>query len=331
MKILFTGASSFTGYWMARELAEAGHEVVATFTHPKAESYEGLRGQRVQRVLPWVRPIFAVSTGSPSFLDLLRSEDWDLWAQHGAEAKDYKSLEFDWRSAVIENALQLEQNLTAFAKARGRAVVLTGTYFEAEEGAGTEPRMAFSPYGLSKTLTSQAYRFAAQAAGLTLAKYVFPNPVGPFEEPRLAASLVAAWKKDEVAQLHTPGYIRDNLPAPLLARDYVAFAEQASRLSPGTWTRRNPSGWVESVGVFAQRIADEFGRRSGKTFAVRGDAQTIWREPKDRHNLHPCLALFSAEEQRAFWDAWHAYYFESAIHSADTPQKILPAIPDYFR
>jgi UDP-glucose 4-epimerase len=29
MRILFTGASSFTGYWFVRELVAAGHEVVA--------------------------------------------------------------------------------------------------------------------------------------------------------------------------------------------------------------------------------------------------------------------------------------------------------------
>ena len=28
MKILFTGASSFTGYWFVKTLAEAGHEVI---------------------------------------------------------------------------------------------------------------------------------------------------------------------------------------------------------------------------------------------------------------------------------------------------------------
>jgi nucleoside-diphosphate-sugar epimerase len=31
MRILLTGASSFTGYWFAQELVAAGHAVTATF------------------------------------------------------------------------------------------------------------------------------------------------------------------------------------------------------------------------------------------------------------------------------------------------------------
>ena len=39
MKILFTGASSFTGMWFARALASAGHDVVATF-RKRPEAYD---------------------------------------------------------------------------------------------------------------------------------------------------------------------------------------------------------------------------------------------------------------------------------------------------
>ena len=51
MKILFTGASSFTGFWFARALAAAGHEVVATFreTDPPTGILE--RGDR--SVITW--------------------------------------------------------------------------------------------------------------------------------------------------------------------------------------------------------------------------------------------------------------------------------------
>jgi len=37
MKILFTGGSSFTGYWFIKELVAAGHEVVAAFRRADGE------------------------------------------------------------------------------------------------------------------------------------------------------------------------------------------------------------------------------------------------------------------------------------------------------
>ena len=45
MKILFTGASSFTGHWFVKELCAAGHEVTATFRQPASE-YTDVRKQR---------------------------------------------------------------------------------------------------------------------------------------------------------------------------------------------------------------------------------------------------------------------------------------------
>jgi len=43
---------------------------------------------------------------------------------------------------------------------------------------------AFSPYGLSKGLTAQAFRYWCGALDVPLGKFVLPNPFGPFEEPR---------------------------------------------------------------------------------------------------------------------------------------------------
>src|SRR5271155_2626055 len=49
MKVLLTGASSFTGYWFARALAATGHAVVAPL-RGAAAGYDGVRGERVGRL-----------------------------------------------------------------------------------------------------------------------------------------------------------------------------------------------------------------------------------------------------------------------------------------
>ena len=56
MRILFTGASSFTGSWFVRTLAAAGHEIVATFRSPLT-AYEGVRARRVAAAAAASEPV----------------------------------------------------------------------------------------------------------------------------------------------------------------------------------------------------------------------------------------------------------------------------------
>ena len=73
MKVLLTGASSFTGCWFARTLAERGHEVVATFTAPAAASYDDpLRHRRVQSVVERCEPLWSCRFGDERFVSALR-------------------------------------------------------------------------------------------------------------------------------------------------------------------------------------------------------------------------------------------------------------------
>ena len=61
MKILFTGGSSFTGLWFIRELARAGHEVVATFRKRPEQYADEIRRQRVSLTLEHCRGVFGSS------------------------------------------------------------------------------------------------------------------------------------------------------------------------------------------------------------------------------------------------------------------------------
>ena len=145
---------------------------------------------------------------------------------------------------------------------RGLAgVVVTGSAFEQDEGAGDAPLRAFSPYGLSKGLTWQYYRFLSETMNFNLGKFVIANPFGPFEEPRFCSYLIRSWFKGEVPAVRTPLYVRDNIHVDLLAATYAAFAEKVP--SQRGVTKFNPSFYVESQGAFAHRFAGEMSSRLG--------------------------------------------------------------------
>ncbi|WP_431211964.1 hypothetical protein ACQ86N_40310 [Puia sp. P3] len=48
MKIVFTGGSSFTGYWFIKELAAQGHAVTAV-VRGNSDQYTGLRKRATRR------------------------------------------------------------------------------------------------------------------------------------------------------------------------------------------------------------------------------------------------------------------------------------------
>lgn len=307
MKILFTGASSFTGYWFVLELARAGHEIVATFQKRPEEYADEVRRVRASRTLDLVTPAFGVSFGDPAFLELIRSgAGFDLLCHHAADVRSYRSPDFDVAGALASNTRSLPAVLDALQAGGGTRVLLTGSVFENDEGAGSQGLGAFSPYGLSKALTYQSFRYYTQARGLTLGKLVIPNPFGPYEEARFTAYLMKTWFDGKVAGVKTPSYVRDNIHVSLLAHVYRRFAEALP--SGGGLHRINPSGYVESQGAFAQRFAAEMKKRLGLACALELSEQTEWNEPRVRINLD--LPDVRAPEwvESAAWDELADYY-----------------------
>lgn len=245
LRILITGASSFTGSWFARGLAGAGHDVTATF---RRRDYDGLRGERVQLVCEVAKPLWGVALG-----DL--EGQWDVVCAHGAEATDYRSPAFDADAAVAENTRGLDR-LSA------RRVVVTASVFE--KGVQT-------PYAESKRRTTAAFRDAGAAV------FVIPNPFGPWEEPRFTTYLARTWLAGDVAAVNTPDYVRDNIHVRALADAYVRFVESEG-------VRAAPSQYRETQGAFAQRFARELEPRLGVACRLDLREQTVFDEPLELVN-----------------------------------------------
>lgn len=308
MNILLTGASSFTGMWFARDLARAGHRVVATFQKRPEEYVDTLRRKRVDTVLGVCEGVFGCSFGDAKFLELARREDWDLFCHHAADVTNYRSPDFDPVSALGNNIRNISAVLDAF-QANGRPrILLTGSVFENDEGAGSEGLPAFSPYGLSKSFTYQIFRYHVVRSGLSLGKFVIPNPFGPYEDPRFTAYLMKTWFSGKVATVNTPTYVRDNIHVSLLAKLYAKFADEIP--DRAGVTQLHPSGYPESQGAFTLRFAAEMRPRVGLPCEVALRQQSDFQEPRVRINVDVVDGQAVGWNEGRAWDEIAAYYVD---------------------
>jgi nucleoside-diphosphate-sugar epimerase len=303
MRILFTGASSFTGYWFVRELVAAGHEVVAACRGDGR--YEGLRAERMQMVRELCETRFGCAFGNDEFL-ALAGTPFDVLCHHGAEVGDYRSPDFDPYRAAAANLYRLSQVLRALQQRGCGRLVLTGTFFEPNEGAGSKPLQAFNAYGLSKGLTATAAEFYAGREGFTFEKFVIPHPFGPWEEPRFTAYLMKTWFVGETARVQTPRYVRDNIHVSLLAKAYANFVSASTQ--GGIARRLNPSGYPESQGAFTRRLRDEAAARLGLPCGLELGTQTEFPEPPVRINTDILDASALGWSEAQAWDELVSYY-----------------------
>jgi nucleoside-diphosphate-sugar epimerase len=309
MKILFTGASSFTGFWFVRELAAVGHDVTATFRRPDANYIELTRRQRVTLAIKICRPVYGCAFGEDAFLALIKEGNWNLLCHHAADVTDYKSPRFDAVTAVQNNTYNLFTVLEALKGVGCNKLLLTGTVFEGGEGAGSQGLPDFSPYGFSKALTARVFQYYCGLAGLNLGKFVVPNPFGPYEEPRFTAYLMKNWLAGATPACSSPSYIRDNIHVSLLAKVYARFARELPD-KPG-FTKINPSGYVESQGGFTLRMAAEMRPRLNLPCLVELKKQTDFPEPRARINTDfPDIEALGWNEAIA-WDELASYYLET--------------------
>lgn len=315
LSILFTGASSFTGYWFVRALALQGHRVVAPLRRTCGD-YEALGGARAERVKLLAQYVAAVEDcplGSTSFLQLCADEKFDLFCHHAAVVGDYKSAQFDVEAAVASNTHRLEEALMMLKTGGARAMLLTGSSFEAGMGEGTPPLDAFSPYAISKTRTAEIAAMLCQKLGLTFGRYIIPNVFGPLQEPRFYDHILQSWAKGETVTLTAPNLVRDHVPVDLLALFYVSYAEQVVEGAAPLLCL--PSCYAEAMDKFAERLANEMRKRTDLACAFKqaNKIQSFYAEPEKRINTMPARALTPKWREATFWDDLARYYFPNHL------------------
>ena len=146
MNILFTGASSFTGMHIVQALTEQGHHVICTFTQ-SLDAYDGIRKQRILRILPSINPIWNTLFGDASFLATIHRYPIDTYAHHMAWTKGYNTPHYDRTTAVANNTHNLITVLQALERKNCQQIILTGSVFEGEHVDCRQGNAPFEKHG----------------------------------------------------------------------------------------------------------------------------------------------------------------------------------------
>ena len=305
MKILFTGASSFTGFWFVNQLCENKHQVNCILTGSSLDDYSGVRKARLMLLEPSVNYIFSTRFGDENFINQVKAEEYDLICHHAAYVNNYKEPSFDVIEATKNNTNNVFQLMQVLQTVKCKHLLLTGSVFEGSEGLAKDNSIHFSPYGLSKSLSYQVFDFYAKASNINIAKFVIPNPFGPYEEPRFTAYLMNKWKNNEVPHVGTPDYIRDNIPVALLANYYTHFCNDFIN---GKQSKISPSSFAGSQGSFTQIVANEVKKRTNWNCEFVLDKQTNFAEPMDRIGVDKIAEVENDFSYSNFWDEFVNYY-----------------------
>ena len=272
-----------------------------------AASYaKGVRAERVRRLKDVAEIVDAAPFGSERFLDLAQAGGYDLLCHHAARVGDYRSPDFDVAGALADNTHNLGVVLDVLAKGGAKGVVLTGSVFEQDEGAGEAPLIAFSPYGLSKGLTAAVVSHRCREVGLGYAKFVIPNPFGPLEEPRFCAYLVRTWKKARPPR---------STPRPMCATTFPFRCWRGPTPNSRPRPRRERGRRSSTRAAMSRARAPSpnaspppCARGSGSTCRLDLATQTEFSEPMMRINTESAARYVGGWDEQAAWDEAAAAY-----------------------
>jgi NAD(P)-dependent dehydrogenase (short-subunit alcohol dehydrogenase family) len=297
VRILLTGASSFTGYWFARELAAAGHHVVAPLRGAEG-SYNGLRARRVRELEKCAEVVWASPFGEARFIDLIAGQGFDLLCHHAARVTDYRSPDFDVVAALAENTRELPRVLSTMRDKGLRGIVLTGSVFEAEEGAGNAPLRAFSPMGCRRASRRKSV-VLVRGARTSRSASSYPESVRPVRGAALLLVPIKTWREGKAAEVRTPDYVRDNIHVRSAGEGVrvVRRGDSRQRLASRAQSERlcGNAGCVRA----ALRARDRSAPLT-ETPRSRSRNRPTFSEPLVRHNTSPRMAS-GWSESRA-WD-----------------------------
>lgn len=303
MKVLFTGVSSFTGFWIANYFANNGCVVDAILTKKSLNEYDSLRIARLSNLQSNINLIFDCKFGDNTFLSLLKNNKYEIIIHHASYVNNYNSNSFDWKLATNENTYNIENVVEEISVNPNAIFAFSSTVFEK---GGLEMDQPINKYALSKKNSKDIIEFFCFKNKIKFTNVYIPNPFGPFEDLKLNHYILNSWQQGNEVIIKTPSYIRDFLPVDLLAIsyfDHIISLQKKNALKSSF----SPSGYKMTINNYLSFLANKLYLLTGEKKFYKSETQENYNEPIELVNEFKVLTNENWDENR-FWIQYFNYY-----------------------
>lgn len=311
--VLLTGASSFTGFWFAKELKLKGFNVFCPL--PRSENdYNGIKAKRIDNIKRDVTFIFNSPLGENKFNDLLE-KPFDILCLHGAHVQNYESPKFELLNSLNCNLNEIEFILKKSFFNGCKTVLWTSSIFEDVLDNNDENtdyyKVPWLKYALSKKTSYTIVKHLSISMGFNFVRFVIPNPFGPFEDQKLCFHLTKSLMQGSDFIVKTPDYLRDMIHIENLAEIYVKQILHSRELS--IFKECRPSEYRMKIFDFAKLLTSKYNQFYNAEYEIEKMKQEIFNEPIELLNGEFNSVSGKSKDNDNLWYNYFEYYFKNNL------------------
>lgn len=253
MKILFLGATSFTGFHFVKELSKnQNFKIYCTLTK-NFQNYYGLRKSRAEILKKKKNIYFLEKThfGNKNFLRIIKQINFDIMCLHHANTKFYNNdNKFNKKKSIASNTKNINKIFMMLNK--DTKIIISNTIYQKNK---TKKYSSITKYGKSKEETYQIYKTFCKKYKLKYKSIFIPNPWGILEEKRMLFNVFYCWLNQKTFVMRYPNFVRDNIHIDKLKNIYLNILKSQS-----TKKEFFPSGYCCSNKEFVLAMKKKFER-----------------------------------------------------------------------
>ena len=302
-KILFTGLSSFTGFYFVNHLSKYKNNKIFCTLSNKKRGYAFLKKKRINLISKKknVNLIFNVRFGDKKFIDLVNKKRFDILCFHHAHTKNYNNdKKFKLKKSLNKNLNNIDE-LFKFIKSKSK-IIITNTIFQKIPSRNYKP---INNYGISKSISYEKIKNLCKIHNINYKSFFIPNPWGIYEEKKLHYYLFKNWLKNKEAIVKFPNYVRDNIHIEKLSKAYLDVVNSRSKKK-----EYFPSGYCSSNKVFIEALKKEFEKFFKIKTRVKYLKKTKNEQPLIRINGKKILKKVVIKEKLSNYFSYYKNYLK---------------------